>query len=111
MIVIPLGIVWGGYTLVWYGYSLIRGPGMGLLDLVLPSRAGKAETAIRNWTTMFSPIQRHPENLRPGTVDDVRGVLDPRGSVSPESSSGTQAIIDIVTGSTPRSQPRFIERY
>lgn len=43
MILIPLAVLWVGYTGVWYGWSMLQGEGMGLADLVFPSRAAKAD--------------------------------------------------------------------
>jgi hypothetical protein len=36
----PLGLVFAfvGYTLVYFGVESVRGPGVGLLDLVVPGR-------------------------------------------------------------------------
>lgn len=47
-LMIPLGIVWAGYTLVWYGWSLIQDWGIGLTDLIKPSAVSKVDTAIKN---------------------------------------------------------------
>lgn len=49
MILIPLAVLWAGYTGVWYGWSLLQGEGMGLADLVFPNRGGKADNAIKAW--------------------------------------------------------------
>jgi len=39
----PLGLLFGfaGYTLIYFGYESIRGPGVGLLDLIVPGRPFK----------------------------------------------------------------------
>jgi hypothetical protein len=36
----PVGLLIGfvGYTLMFFGYESIRGPGVGLLDLIVPGR-------------------------------------------------------------------------
>lgn len=35
---VGLGLVWVGYTLSYFGICSLRGPGVGLLDLVIPGR-------------------------------------------------------------------------
>ena len=35
---VGLALVWVGYTLAYFGYCSLRGPGVGLLDLVVPGR-------------------------------------------------------------------------
>lgn len=41
---LSLGVVWAGYTLVWYGMVLLRGPGIGILDLMNPGSISKVTT-------------------------------------------------------------------
>lgn len=43
MILVPLAVLWAGYTITWYGYVLTKGPCLGLLDLVLPGRTAKVD--------------------------------------------------------------------
>jgi hypothetical protein len=31
-------IAWAGYTLMWWGWSSLQGPGVGIMDLVIPGR-------------------------------------------------------------------------
>ena len=38
MPLLGLGTVWAGYTLIYFGVRSLRGPGVGLLDLVIPGR-------------------------------------------------------------------------
>lgn len=33
-----LGVFWIGYTLSYFGYCSVRGPGVGLFDLIVPGR-------------------------------------------------------------------------
>ena len=33
-----LALAWVGYTLAYFGFCSLRGPGVGLLDLVIPGR-------------------------------------------------------------------------
>ena len=33
-----IGVLWVGYTLTYFGWESLRGPGVGLLDLVVPGR-------------------------------------------------------------------------
>lgn len=35
---VGIGLAFGGYTLIYFGYCSIRGPGVGLLDLLIPGR-------------------------------------------------------------------------
>ena len=41
MLLLPIGIIWGGYTLLWYGAGLIHSPltAPSLWDLVNPNSA------------------------------------------------------------------------
>lgn len=39
MILLPLGVLWAGYTLGWFGWGTLHFPGPGLLDLVIPGRS------------------------------------------------------------------------
>lgn len=38
MKLLGFAIAWAGYTLIWWGWSSIQGPGVGILDLVIPGR-------------------------------------------------------------------------
>lgn len=49
MVLIPLAVIFGGYQLAWYGWSSLQGPGMGFLDLLLPSNAEKASHIVNDW--------------------------------------------------------------
>ncbi len=63
MILIPLGVLWGGYTLVWYGYSMLRGPGVGLGDLVNPAKVSKVTQIIKqDWNGSSSSGSTLPAN-------------------------------------------------
>lgn len=50
MIVIGMGLVWSGYTLTYFGYTLLHNMGVSLADLVIPGKypykgaLGKART-------------------------------------------------------------------
>ena len=68
MILIPIGVIFGGYTLLWYGFSLIKGPGMGILDLVSPSRVSQADSVRKGWD---QGVSYGPD---PGTVPAGPGV-------------------------------------
>lgn len=35
---LALAIGWSGYTLVYFGFCSLRGPGVGILDLIVPGR-------------------------------------------------------------------------
>ena len=49
MLLIPLGVIWFGYSVMYYGWSDIQGPGMGFADLIFPSRINKAENIMAGW--------------------------------------------------------------
>lgn len=38
MLPIGLAVLLGGYTLTYFGFESLRGPGVGLLDLIVPGR-------------------------------------------------------------------------
>jgi hypothetical protein len=38
MKLLGFAIAWAGYTLIWWGWSSIQGPGVGFMDLVTPGR-------------------------------------------------------------------------
>lgn len=57
MLLIPFGVVWAGYTAIWFGMCTLQAPpsslaNVGLLDLILPSRVGKFGTLTSSPTTM-----------------------------------------------------------
>jgi hypothetical protein len=43
-VIAALGYTWIGYTLIWYGVKLIQGPGIGILDVISPSRISKMDS-------------------------------------------------------------------
>lgn len=49
MILIPLSVIWAGYTLAWFGYAMTKGQGIGFTDLIIPSRVSKVDAAIKQW--------------------------------------------------------------
>jgi hypothetical protein len=42
---IAFGIAWAGYVLVWFGWETLQGPGVGLMDLIVPGRTPGHKTA------------------------------------------------------------------
>jgi hypothetical protein len=60
MILLPFGIVFAGYTITYYGVCLLKGPGMGLFDLLVPSRAAKADETIGSWSGLAQPPGLQP---------------------------------------------------
>ena len=38
MKLLGFAIAWAGYTLMWWGWSSLQGPGVGIMDLVVPGR-------------------------------------------------------------------------
>lgn len=79
---IPLGIVWAGYTLVWYGYCLIKGEGIGLTDLIKPSGLTKVNAFLNGSSNSPSGPQALPEQkgsiIRPGPVNGNSGPSGPQ---------------------------------
>lgn len=53
---IPLAVVWVGYAGIWYGIQLLKGPGIGLLDLIKPSQIGKVDAAILGQRIANDPV-------------------------------------------------------
>jgi len=46
MILIPFGVLLGGYTLAFFGWETLKGPGIGLADLFYPSRAAATNAKL-----------------------------------------------------------------
>ena len=69
----PVGLVLAllGYTLVYFGYESIRGPGVGFLDLIIPGRP-------------FTPYQGNNPNV-PYTLGG--------GGTAPEGLMGSAPVI------------------
>ena|SRR6185312_6391416 len=98
MFIVPLGVIWAGYSLVWYGFSLVKGPGMGFTDLIFPSRVAKAEQVIKGWSKASVPASAKPQTGPGSTIGGVGTTPGPAGS------SPTNPLIT-VPGS-PQAQPR-----
>lgn len=49
MILLPLGVIWIGYAFAWYGFANLKGPGVGVLDVILPARTSKLNDAVQTW--------------------------------------------------------------
>lgn len=41
MKLLGFAVAWAGYVLMWWGWSSIQGPGVGIMDLVIPGRVPK----------------------------------------------------------------------
>lgn len=61
MILVPLGVVFVGYTVTYYGFTLLKGPGVGFLDLLIPSRWSKADAQIKALSGVKKPPGLNPE--------------------------------------------------
>ena len=80
---IPLGVVWIGYTLVWYGFCLIKGPGLGLTDLIKPSGVAKVDGFLAGGGAVGSPGNPATGNASGlGTINNPPG-LPPNPSSNP----------------------------
>ena len=44
-----------GYTLTWFGYARLKGPGMGILDLIVPSHLEAALGTVAGWAPVGGP--------------------------------------------------------
>jgi hypothetical protein len=77
---LSLGILWAGYQLTWYGYCLLRGPGLGFMDLVLPSR----ENFVDNW--LSTPVASGTYSGDPAASPGTSASSNP----SPQAVAGAQ---------------------
>ena len=73
---VGLGLVWLGYTLAYFGYCSLRGPGVGLLDLVIPGR-----TVVVPSTGLAQPAGLGP-NTPGGGPGGSTVTTDPSGKVT-----------------------------
>lgn len=81
-VVLGIGVLFAGYTFVYYGYTLVRGPGVGLLDLLVPGRFGGFPAA-------FGVGAGPGAGGDPGPGDsNVRGFLGPGADELPGPSFG-----------------------
>lgn len=62
-----LGVFFIGYSLAYFGFCSVRGPGVGLLDLVIPGR-----TVIIPGSSSSSSSAIGPEGFPPGTTISPR---------------------------------------
>lgn len=59
-----LGVLWAGYQLGWYGFCLLKGPGIGFLDLMKPSQVSK----VNNWLMQPHSASTTADVTAPGPV-------------------------------------------
>jgi hypothetical protein len=69
-----------GYTLTWFGYARLKGPGMGILDLIVPSHLGAAQAVIAGWSSSTSSPSSGPGSV---TNSDGASTITPGGPVDP----------------------------
>lgn len=76
---VPLGVIFAGYQITYYGFALLKGPGMGFLDLLLPQRWGKADGIIQGWNKGGGSEVQHAsfdvgggDSSQPSTSDWLR---------------------------------------
>lgn len=86
---LSFGVVWGGYTLIWYGLTLLRGPGLGIGDLVRPSQIAKCQAW---WTTTIAQSQ----SLQDSANQDIS-----KGQIHP----GNGGSNDVATPQLGKSTP------
>jgi hypothetical protein len=46
--IVSFALLFAGYTFAWWGWATIRGPGIGFVDLILPSRMGKVTAWLQS---------------------------------------------------------------
>lgn len=72
MILIPLGVVWSGYLLVWYGICTLKDNGVGIVDLIKPSSIATVQAALSGGNS--GPIQvPDSSGTGPGLTDPATG--------------------------------------
>lgn len=79
MILIPLAVMFAGYQLVWYGYSLTAGGGIGFVELLKPSAIGRVDDRLSQFRS-----KAIGEATGSGVVDYGLNVLN---NLPPSSSS------------------------
>lgn len=86
MKLLGFGLAWAGYTLLWWGWSSLQGPGIGIMDLVIPGRVPKhvSEAASAPGNSGISS-----GNLQPATPQQLGGPLG-AGLFLPKSTLGGQ---------------------
>jgi len=68
-------IAWAGYTLIWWGWSSLQGPGVGLMDLVIPGRVPS-----RSNTSASVLSSGYPQAHAPTTSSGILNATGPSGS-------------------------------
>lgn len=59
MLPVGLAVTLAGYTLIYFGVESLRGPGVGLLDLIVPGRwAGGAQVAPPSSAAVSSALKQ-----------------------------------------------------
>lgn len=81
MILIPLGVIWLGYSLLWNGYAMTKGPGIGLGDLIFPSRIAKVD-AWREQQPGSKPDNSTAAQLGAASTDAMVGLVGSLGSAA-----------------------------
>lgn len=87
MTLLSIGIVWAGYTVLFYGFTNLKGPGIGFTDLVLPQRVGKVDSFFKGQFGDFNPGQ--VPNFGGGEFDAPTVAPSPvntnnRGNIKPQ---------------------------
>lgn len=111
---IPMGLLWVAYTLVWYGYATLQQPTpgtcatcadgcAGFVDLIMPSKIQSVDNCIQtNWGKSVNFGGVGPGGVVPPPGPDT-GLLPPKQSPSynPPANAGPGACgRDPVTGQT-----------
>lgn len=56
MLPVGLAVLIGGYTLAYFGWDSLQGPGVGLLDLVIPGRYGAGPVKVSAGEQAPAPV-------------------------------------------------------
>ena len=68
MVGLGVGIVWVGYSLVYYGLTQVNGGNWGYLDLVIPSRWTSAKAQVPTDQGTQSPTAtKNTSGVNPGS--------------------------------------------
>lgn len=78
---VGLGLSFVGYWLAYFGYCSIKGPGVGLIDLIVPGRTITIPGGNTNPTT--------PQGLPPGSTLPPTTPGGPSSTVNPQAPLGS----------------------
>lgn len=83
---IGLGVVFTGYWIAYFGFCSLRGPGVGLLDLVIPGRTVVIPTSGGSPSSPSSGLSPGAKPVGPGGASGAAAA----GSTGARGPSGAQ---------------------